>query len=58
MTGIYMRASMVGINMMNANVLEIAFLSVLSKVMLDFEDIDLMFCLKRFDIQFLTVLCL
>jgi len=51
----YMRASSVGINAFSAIVPENAFLSGPSKVVIDFEDIQLMFCLRRLDNQLVTV---
>jgi hypothetical protein len=42
----YMRASSVGIDAIIASVSEITFLSGPSKVIVDFEDIHSMFCLK------------
>jgi hypothetical protein len=42
----YMRASSVGIDAIIASISEITFLSGPSKVVVDFEDIHLMFCLK------------
>jgi len=46
-----MRVPSVEINAFSAAIPTIAFLSGPSKVMVDFEDIDLMFRLGRLDIQ-------
>ena len=54
----YMRASSVGINAFSPNVSVIAFLSGPSKVTVDFEDIHLMFRLKRLDVYLVMMWCL
>ena len=54
----YMRASLVEINAFSAAVPPPTFIGDNSKIIVDFEDIWLMFCLEKLDIQLMSVWCL
>jgi hypothetical protein len=54
----YLRASSVGINAFSAVVPPLTFMSGSSMVMVDFEDIWLMFRLRKLDVQLVIVWCL
>ena len=54
----YMRASLVGINAFSMVVPPLTFMGGPSKVMVDFEDIWLMFRLGKLDVQLMSVWCL
>jgi hypothetical protein len=54
----YMRASSVGINAFSAIVPPLTFMGGPSKVMVDFEDIWLIFRLDKLNVQLVSVWCL
>jgi len=54
----YMRSSLVGINAFYADVPPLTFMGGPSRVMVDFEEIWLMFHLDKLDIQLMSVWCL